>query len=164
MATENRFLKTATELLDEVTDLWQAAQALAEMGRDHEIEALLLEEMVAPARGWSEHKQEEVAQFAAVRRAGGEEQLLDAVRPVVASWAGGGAVASRPAAPDYPDLPKLVDAAQGALDRMLEVYADLPPYDGDLAELFTAALLAVPVRATVDKLVWEEVHRQRGDE
>src|SRR5262249_39536022 len=42
------------------------------------------------------------AQFAAaVRRAGGEEQLGEAVRRLVTSWAGGGDVASRPAATAY---------------------------------------------------------------
>jgi hypothetical protein len=45
---------------------------------------------------------------------------------------------------------------------MLEAYTDLPPYDGDLAELFTAALLAVPVRATIDRLVRESVRGRRG--
>jgi hypothetical protein len=44
---------------------------------------------------------------------------------------------------------------------MLEAYAELPPYDGDLAELFTAALLAVPVRATIDRLVRESVRGRR---
>jgi antitoxin component of RelBE/YafQ-DinJ toxin-antitoxin module len=103
------------------------------------------------------------AQFAAaVRRAGGEEQLGDAVRQVVASWAGGVGPASRPAAAEYPDLAKLVDAAQGALDTMLEAYAELPPYNGDLADLFTAALLAVPVRGTIDRLVRESVRKRRG--
>ena len=103
------------------------------------------------------------AQFAAAaRRAGGEEQLGEAARRVVASWAGGGDVAGRTAPTDYPDLPKLVEAAQGALDRMLEVYSDLPPYDGDLADLFTTALLAVPVRGTIDRLVRESVRGRRG--
>src|SRR5438067_1182391 len=60
------------------------------------------------------------AQFAAaVRWAGGEEQLGDAVQRVVASRVSGGDIASRPARTDYPDLPKLVEAAQDALDRML---------------------------------------------
>jgi hypothetical protein len=98
---------------------------------------------------------------AAVRRAGGEEKLGDAVRPVLASWAGGGGGAGRPAAAHYPDLPRLVEAAQGALDRLLGAYAELPPYDGDLAELFTAALMAMPVRATIDRLVRESVRGRR---
>src|SRR5262249_52155679 len=103
------------------------------------------------------------AQFAAAaRRAGGEEQLGDAARRVGASWAGGGNVAGRPPAADYPDLAKLIEAAQRALDRMLEVYTDLPAYDGDLAELFAAALAAVPVRATIDRLVRESVRGRRG--
>jgi hypothetical protein len=104
------------------------------------------------------------AQFAtAVHRAGGEAQLGDAVRRVVASWAGGGsAAADRPSVKDYPDLPRLIDAAQGALDRMLEVYADLPQYNGDLAELFTTALLAVPVRDTIDRLIRESIRGRRG--
>jgi hypothetical protein len=102
------------------------------------------------------------AQYAAaVRRAGDEAQLGDAARRVVASWAGGDA-AGRPAATDYADLPRLVDAAQGALDRMLEAYADLPQYNGDLAELFSAALRAVPVRDTIDRLVRESVRGRRG--
>lgn len=103
------------------------------------------------------------AQFsAAVRRAGGVEQLGDAVRLVIVAWAGDGDAARRSDAIDYPDLPKLVDAAQLALDRMLEAYADLPAYDGDLSELFTAALRAVPVRAVIDKLVRESVRGRRG--
>jgi len=103
------------------------------------------------------------AQFAAVvRRAGGEKQVGDAVQRVVASWAGGGNVGGRTHAADYPDLAKLIEAARGALDRMLEVYTDLPAYDGDLAELFAAALAAVPVRATIDRLVRESVRGRRG--
>lgn len=100
-------------------------------------------------------------QFAsAARRAGGEEQLGEAVRRLVASWTSGDA--GRPAATEYPDFPKLVEAAQAALDRMLEAYTTLPQYDGDLAELFTAALLAVPVRPTIDRLVREGVRGRRG--
>jgi hypothetical protein len=103
------------------------------------------------------------AQFAAAaRRAGGEEQLGEAVRQVAASWASGGDVASRPSATSYPDFEELVKAAEGALDRLVEAYADLAAYDGDLAELFTAALLAVPVRATIDRLVRESVRGRRG--
>jgi hypothetical protein len=102
------------------------------------------------------------AQFAAaVRRAGGEDQLADAVRRLVVGWAGGDAARS-PAVSDYPNMPQLVEAAQGALDRMLEAYTELPVYNGDLAELFTAALLAVPVRATIDRLVRESIRGRRG--
>jgi hypothetical protein len=103
------------------------------------------------------------AQFtAAVRRAGSEEQLGEAVRQVVAAWAGGCDMTNRPASTAYPDLPRLVEAAQGVMDRMLEVYTELPSYDGDLAELFTSALMAVPVRATIDRLVRESVRGRRG--
>jgi predicted transcriptional regulator len=103
------------------------------------------------------------AQFAAaVNRAGGEDQLDGAIRRVVEAWVSGGDVARRPAAVDYPQLPRLVEAAQGALDQMLEAYTELPAYDGDLAELFTAALLAVPVRATIDRLVRDSVRGRRG--
>jgi hypothetical protein len=58
MATENRVLETVTEMMGQVTRLWQAAWALAQMGQDHEIEAAQLEELLAPLRGWSEHLQE----------------------------------------------------------------------------------------------------------
>jgi hypothetical protein len=103
------------------------------------------------------------AQFAAaVRRAGSEEQLGEAVRQLVAEWAGGSEVTNRPSATKYSDLPRLVEAAQGALDRMLEVYTKLPSYDGDLAELFTTALLALPVRAIIDRLVRDSVRGRRG--
>jgi hypothetical protein len=102
------------------------------------------------------------AQFAAAaNRAGGEARLGDAVRRLVASWAGGGEAAGRPGAPGYAELPRLVNAARGALDRMLEAYAELPPYDGDLAELFTEALRAVPVRDTIDRLVRQSVRGRR---
>src|SRR5579884_1369705 len=94
------------------------------------------------------------AQFAAVvRRAGSEENLGKAVRQLVADWAGGSEATNRSSVTNYPDLPRLVEAAQGALDRMLEVYIELPSYDGDLAELFTAALLAVPVRTIIDRQI-----------
>jgi hypothetical protein len=103
------------------------------------------------------------AQYAAaVRRTGGEDQLGNVARQLVATWAKGTDVTGRSSTPDYPDMPKLVEAAQGALDRMLEVYADLPAYDGDLTELITAALAAVPVRATIDRLVRESVRGRRG--
>ena len=83
---------------------------------------------------------------AAVRRAGGEDKLDEAAR---GSWNPG------PTGPTQAELGRdrlrrvaqTTEAAQGALDRMLKAYAELPVYDGDLAELFTAALLAVPVRA-----------------
>ncbi|MHB1424869.1 MAG: ribbon-helix-helix protein, CopG family [Gemmataceae bacterium] len=103
------------------------------------------------------------SQFAAgVRRAGGEEQLGGAVRQVIADWAGGRDTTDRAATAEYADLPRLVEAAQAALDRMLEAYTELPPYEGDLAELFTTALQAVPVRATIDRLVRESIRGRRG--
>jgi hypothetical protein len=58
MANENRVLTTTTELLNETKGLHQAAQALAELGRDDEGEAILLEETAAEVRGWREHLQE----------------------------------------------------------------------------------------------------------
>jgi hypothetical protein len=103
------------------------------------------------------------AQFAAaVKRAGGEDQLPGAARRVLTSWASGADAAGRPAGASYAELPKLVEAAKGALDRMLEAYAELPAYDGDLAELFTAALQDVPVRARIDDLLRESVRGRRG--
>src|SRR5262249_53170049 len=79
---------------------------------------------------------------AAVHRAGSESKLAEAARRVLGAWASGGDVVDCPTVVEYPDLPKLVEAAQAALDRMLEVYTGLPVYDGDLAELFAAALQA----------------------
>jgi hypothetical protein len=66
MPIENRVLKTTTELLSETQGLQQAARALAELGRDDENEATLLEERAAEVRGWKEHLQEEVREL--VRR------------------------------------------------------------------------------------------------
>jgi hypothetical protein len=100
---------------------------------------------------------------AAVKRAGGEDQLGEAVRRLVVSWAGGGSEAAGcPSKVTYADLPRLIDTAREALDRMLEVYAELPPYNGDLVDLFSAALRAVPVRDTIDRLVRESVRGRRG--
>jgi hypothetical protein len=59
-------------------------------------------------------------------------------------------------------MQKLVDAAQGVLDRMMEAYAELPQYNGDLAELFSAALRTVPVRDTIDRLLRESIRGRRG--
>jgi hypothetical protein len=63
MATENRVLKIATELRDEAVRLWLAARALADLGRDHEIEAIQLKEALAPVCGWSDYLQEEVREL-----------------------------------------------------------------------------------------------------
>jgi hypothetical protein len=63
MATENRILKTATELHDQATLLLQAARELAAMGWDHKVEARRLQETVAAVRGWSEHFQEKVREL-----------------------------------------------------------------------------------------------------
>lgn len=70
MATENRFLKTATELQDQATLLQQASRELAEMGWDPEGEAFQLQETAALLRGWSEHLQEKVRELGRRRPAG----------------------------------------------------------------------------------------------
>ncbi|MFO0931043.1 MAG: hypothetical protein U0736_29095 [Gemmataceae bacterium] len=70
MATENRFLTTATELHDQATLLEQASRELADMGWDHEGEALLLQETAALVRGWSEHLREQVRELGRRRPAG----------------------------------------------------------------------------------------------
>jgi hypothetical protein len=68
MTTENRVLKTTTELLNHARGLQQAAQDLAELGRDNENEAIVLEEWTAQIQSWEEHLQEEVQEEEARRQ------------------------------------------------------------------------------------------------
>jgi hypothetical protein len=72
MASENRFLRAATELHDHATHILQAARELADMGWDPEGAALQLQETVAQERGWSEHVQELVRELRRLQRPTGE--------------------------------------------------------------------------------------------
>jgi hypothetical protein len=54
MGTANELLKTATDLLTHATDLWRSAQEIADTGSDRKRDAILLAEVVAQVRGWSE--------------------------------------------------------------------------------------------------------------
>jgi hypothetical protein len=72
MASENQLLRKATEVHDEATLLKQASRELADMGQDHEVDALQLEETLAGLRGWREHVQERVREVGGRQRPTGE--------------------------------------------------------------------------------------------
>jgi hypothetical protein len=61
MASTNRFLMTATELLVQATRLWRVAQASAELGLDDVADAGLLEAWAADVRGCWENWHEIIA-------------------------------------------------------------------------------------------------------
>src|SRR5262245_16242785 len=97
----------------------------------------------------------------AIRRVGQLHEPGDGDEQVGVACADEGGIAKSDSWVDYPHLQKLVEVAQGTLYALLDAYVDLPPFDGDLDELFTMVLLAVPIRATIDQLIRDGVRNRK---